>query len=143
MLSKAGIARKSLYLAWDFTVASEQSLTSTILDMRDNALAKLRGLQPRAMARSRGGRQGSSSSRSRPGYRAPPPRRRAARTSTSLDPRVLAHVQGYFVVPCYLNMAGCPPGSSNHYASATSTRPVQIPGNTIQANFQCNIPIGA
>ena len=40
-LRKAGIDRKSLYLAWDFTVASESNLTERALAMRDEAFAAL------------------------------------------------------------------------------------------------------
>ena len=64
-------------------------------------------------------------------------------TSTTLDPRVYAHIAGHFVVPCYLNQAGCPPGSRFAYASPNATLPTPIPGNTIDANFECNVPIGA
>src|SRR6185437_6977791 len=45
-LERAGISPRSLYLAWDFTVASRQSLTDTILFMRDDALAKLGDKRP-------------------------------------------------------------------------------------------------
>lgn len=37
--NKAGIDPKSLYSAWDFTVASERSLTGRLVAMRDQALA--------------------------------------------------------------------------------------------------------
>lgn len=37
--NKAGIDPESLYSAWDFTVASEQSLTGRLVGMRDQALA--------------------------------------------------------------------------------------------------------
>jgi hypothetical protein len=40
-LSGAGIARQDLYLAWDFTVASEQNLTQRLVAMRDDAFAEL------------------------------------------------------------------------------------------------------
>src|SRR3954469_15770728 len=40
-LKKAGIARKSLFLAWDFTVASERNLTERMLHIRDDAFAQL------------------------------------------------------------------------------------------------------
>ena len=40
-LQDAGIKRKNLYLAWDFTVASEQSLTGRMLSMRDDAFHQL------------------------------------------------------------------------------------------------------
>ncbi len=35
------VPRKGLYLAWDFTVASTQSLTGTMIHIRDDAFAKL------------------------------------------------------------------------------------------------------
>ena len=40
-LEKAGIGRSDLYLAWDFTVASDQNNTSRELSMRNNAFAQL------------------------------------------------------------------------------------------------------
>ena len=46
-LKRAGIARSNLYEAWDFTVASRQSLTSRMLAIRNNAFAQLGDTQPR------------------------------------------------------------------------------------------------
>jgi hypothetical protein len=40
-LESAGIARDNLYLAWDFTVASERNLAERMLHMRDDAFAQL------------------------------------------------------------------------------------------------------
>ena len=40
-LDRAGIKRRSLYLAWDFTVASERSLSERMLSIRDDAFAQL------------------------------------------------------------------------------------------------------
>ena len=40
-LGDAGIAREDLYLAWDFTVASEESLSGRALAMRDDAFERL------------------------------------------------------------------------------------------------------
>jgi hypothetical protein len=53
------------------------------------------------------------------------------------------HVEGHVTVPCYLNAAGCPPGARFQYAGPNDTLPTTIPKNTIAANFQCNVPIGA
>ena len=41
-------------------------------------------------------------------------------------------------VPCYLDQAGCPPGS--RFRLGPDGLPSPIPGNTHQANFICNIP---
>ena len=40
-LADAGIARDDLYLAWDFTIASERNLTERMLTIRDDAFAQL------------------------------------------------------------------------------------------------------
>jgi hypothetical protein len=40
-LASAGIGRRDLYLAWDFTVASERNLTERALHIRDDAFAAL------------------------------------------------------------------------------------------------------
>ena len=42
-LGKAGIARNDLYLAWDFTVASERNLSERILTIRDDAFGRILG----------------------------------------------------------------------------------------------------
>jgi hypothetical protein len=45
-LSDAGVRRRDLYLAWDFTVASERGLSERILHIRDQAFASLAGGPP-------------------------------------------------------------------------------------------------
>ena len=45
-LASAGIARADLYLAWDFTVASERNLSERLLFMRDDAFARLSSAAP-------------------------------------------------------------------------------------------------
>ncbi len=40
-LEGAGVAREDLYLAWDFTVASERNLAEQVLHIRDDAFAQL------------------------------------------------------------------------------------------------------
>ncbi|HYN36312.1 MAG TPA: hypothetical protein VEV82_04985, partial [Actinomycetota bacterium] len=42
-LEDAGVARDNLYLAWDFTVASERNLAERILHMRDDAFGRVLG----------------------------------------------------------------------------------------------------
>lgn len=41
VVTKGGLSRKSLYMAWDFTVASQKSLTGRALQIRDDAFARL------------------------------------------------------------------------------------------------------
>lgn len=45
-LQEAGVARGDLYLAWDFTVASERNLTERMLHIRDDAFERLGGDAP-------------------------------------------------------------------------------------------------
>lgn len=45
-LAAAGVARDDLFLAWDFTVSSERSLSERLLHMRDDAFASLSGGAP-------------------------------------------------------------------------------------------------
>jgi hypothetical protein len=42
-LSEAGIDRSQLYIAWDFTVASEQNIAGRMLHMRDDAFGRVLG----------------------------------------------------------------------------------------------------
>jgi hypothetical protein len=138
-LQRAGASRQSLYLAWDFTVASEQSLTGTALFMRNNALAQLGDRTP-GDGRVEG-RAPQFTIDSCDVATSPAPS--GCTTSSSLDPSVYAHIAGTFSAPCYLNEIGCPAGSSFNYSSPTATLPTPIPGNTISANFECNVPVGA
>jgi hypothetical protein len=46
-------------------------------------------------------------------------------------------------VPCYLDKAGCPPGSSFHYAKKGDFLPSQLPGNVATPGFTCVIPRAA
>jgi hypothetical protein len=45
-LDRAGVMRENLHLAWDFTVASQRSLSERLLHMRDDAFAALGNAAP-------------------------------------------------------------------------------------------------
>ncbi|HEY8582375.1 MAG TPA: hypothetical protein VIL49_05485 [Capillimicrobium sp.] len=125
-LEAAEIPRRSLYRAWDFTVASERNLSERMLSIRDDAFAQLGDTNLADL---------------RPDGRSP---EFAVTEVTELtpeqDPRIARQVRGTVTVPCYLDQVGCPPGAGFRYASATSNVPQRIPGNTIAAEFVCNIP---
>jgi hypothetical protein len=125
-LKRAKIARKDLYLAWDFTVASERNLTERVLQIRDDAFRQLGDTNLADL---------------RPDGRSPAVTIDEVRDLTvDEDPNIARKVRGTVTVPCYLDQPGCPPGSGFRYADARSTTPIAIPGNTIQAEFVCNIP---
>jgi hypothetical protein len=127
-LQRAGIARNSLYLAWDFTVASERNLSERALSIRDDAFA---GLGDTTMADMQV--QGSA-----PQYTVS----QVTDYTAAQDSQIARKVDGTFVVPCYLNAAGCPPGGRFTYLPG-QTVPQRIPGNTMAANFTCLIPRAA
>ena len=133
-LAKAGIARDDLYSAWDFTVASRNSLAGRALQVRDDAFAKLGDTNLSDLTV-----QGSS-----PNF--------VVTNIENLTPcgddgcqngednSIGRRVTGRIVVPCYLNAPGCPPGSRFAYSGPNDTSPDPLPGNTMLAEFICNIP---
>jgi hypothetical protein len=135
-LQKAGIKRKDLYLAWDFTVASERNLSERALFMRNDGFARLgdRNLADLTV-------QGSAPTftvTSVQNFQPCDP----SGCQSGQDDKIARQVEGRFLVPCYLDASGCPPGSQFAFAPG-STAPQRIPGNTDAANFVCIIPRSA
>jgi hypothetical protein len=126
-LEHAGVKRSRLYLAWDFTVASEGSLSRRMLSIRDRAFAELgdRNLSDLEV-------DGTA-----PKYTID----RIIDYTPAQQPNVRRRVEGHVTVPCYLDQPGCPPGS--RFRLGPDGLPERIPGNTYQAAFICNIPRSA
>jgi hypothetical protein len=127
-LERAGIARDDLYLAWDFTVASKRNLSERALGIRDDAFAQLGDTNLRDMKVAGEAPQFSVTS--------------VTDYTAAEDSRIARKVEGTFVVPCYLNLPGCPPGARFAYAPGSST-PLRIPGNVQLASFVCLVPRAA
>ena len=126
-LAAAGIDRDSLYLAWDFTVASEKSLSERQLSIRDDAFKQL-GDTNLADLKVQGNAPAFTVTKVTD--HTPADNANTART-----------VEGTYTVPCYLNLPGCPSGSRFLYPpGSTHGPPMPIPGNTETAYFKCNIP---
>jgi hypothetical protein len=127
-LGQAGIQRSGLYLAWDFTVASRESLSGRALSIRDAAFQEL-GDTDLADLEVEG---------AAPTF--------AVTGSTDFteaeDPLIAREVTGNVTVPCFLNSPGCPPGSRFTFLPG-SDEPQRLPGNTAAANFTCEIPRSA
>ena len=132
-LRAAGIPRRGLYLAWDFTVASERSLTQRMLHIRNDAFGAL-GESPQQLGSGPG----------IPASSTPP--RFVVTSVTNFTPaqnsQIARQVQGRFYVPCYLNTPGCASGGSFFFPPGSQV-PAQLPGNTYEAKFVCNIPWAA
>jgi hypothetical protein len=123
-LKRAGIKRRELYLAWDFTVASARSLSSRLRGIRDDAFRQLGDTDLGDL------RVAGAS-----------PRFTVAKV-TDFTPaenaEIRRRVEGTVEVPCYLDLPGCPPGS--RFVLGPKGQPLRTPGNVHQANFICNIP---
>ena len=121
-LKAAHITRSSLYLAWDFTVASDANNTQRELDMRDDAFAqlgdddlengKVEGVSPTFTV-----------------------------TSVEDEPypgQIARLVKGEFQVPCFL-FPSCGPGG--RLVLNGDGEPTQ--NGTWNANFDCIVPMSA
>jgi hypothetical protein len=128
-LAEAGVGRDKLYLAWDFTVASDQNIAERELFMRDDAFRQLgdRKLDDLKV-------KGAS-----PAF--------AVGSVTELAPcgddgcqsgedaNVQRRVQGTFTVPCYLE-PDCEPGGR----FALDAKGLPSRNGTYAAKFDCIIP---
>jgi hypothetical protein len=123
-LGKGGVKRGQLYLAWDFTVASERSLTGRMLHIRDDAFKTLGDTNLKDLTVA-----GSS-----PAF--------TVDSVTDLtpadDPLIARKVSGTVSVPCYLTNA-CAPGGRFSFDSSGLPRRM----GTVSARFFCNIPRAA
>jgi hypothetical protein len=153
VLKRAGIARKSLYLAWDFTVASAGSLAGRMLSIRNDAFAQLGDTNL-----ADGAVQGSA------------PRFTLTRVVDYLKPAtdplcankvplgdvpavdvqcgadtnddIARDVRGTMDVPCYLDTPACAPAHSQFLLDGNGN-PIRLPGNVMKVDFECRIPRSA
>ena len=122
-LRAAGIKRSNLYLAWDFTTASDENNSARALAMRDQAFAELgdANLADRVV-------QGAA-----PDFEV---------SSVTQDPsaEVARRIEGTFEVPCFLNH---PTTTDECQTGATmNLDPDGVPrkNGTYEANFECIVP---
>jgi hypothetical protein len=120
-LRGAGIRRSNLYLAWDFTVASDENLAERMLHIRDHAFAglgddELGDLQLDGAA---------------PDFEVTDVQELAPAQSAQIARRVF----GELTVPCYL-FPSCAPGG--RFQLDAANRPIRNGDWT--ASFQCIIP---
>jgi hypothetical protein len=166
-LTGEGIARNSLYLAWDFTVASEENLTERLLAMRDDAFAQLGdtdlddddvdGSSPdititNSVDLLACNSDGTSKCEltGQDGYNGTGPSNGGVYTGASQSHYAFRKVTGTITVPCYMNAPGnqynpyrpnvpCAPGSRLHYEPGTDV-PSQNGNATFEAPFTCILP---
>ena len=138
-LRKAGIkVNRSLYEAWNFTVASPQSETGRMLAIRNNAFAQL-GDKNLSDLKAQGRAPAFTITSSTP------------LTSSSGTPVTAANgdtftvVQGTYQVPCYLKVCGASATAGFHYGPGGGLyrTPTQIKGNVATTNLECLVPSAA
>ena len=115
-LNRAGIERKDLYLAWDFTVASREGLSGRALSIRNQAFTELgdtnladlvpEGSEPQFI----------------PNPDLPDDAPDEAEADGRRDLGDSIRISGNIRVPCFLDAPGCPPGSE--FAIARTFAPV-------------------
>ena len=116
-LKQAGIRRESLYLAWDFTVASDMNNANRLLSIRNDAFAQLGDTNLADVTV-----QGSS------------PQFEVESEEAEEEGKFL-RVKGSFTVPCYL-FPSCAPGGT--FQLGSDEAPTQ--NGTWNANFDCIVP---
>jgi hypothetical protein len=87
-LEEHGVERDDLFLAWDFTVASERGLSERLLHIRDDAFASLEGAAPTFQV---------------------------TQVENDVDDQIARRVTGTFTVPNYLTGDGSP-GNTFQYS---------------------------
>ena len=140
-LRRAGIPRRNMYLAWDFTVASEQSIAGRVLAMRNDAFADLGDTNL-----ANGTVEGGS-----PDFTVAPG------DVTDFDPcsagsdpnaceageddQIIRQLDGTLDdVPCYLDQNGCAPGSRFAFSGPSDLTPNFNQTFTMDVPFRCIIP---
>lgn len=123
-IKKSGtVHRSGLYMAWDFTVASEEGIAGRVLAMRDDAFARLGDTNL-----ADGTIQGSA------------PQFTITEVNENPEPGMLREIKGTVEVPCYLNQNGCPPGAQFAYSGPGDDEPNWNTSFTMAAPFECNVP---
>ncbi len=118
-LKKAKVRRSELYLAWDFTVASNENNYRRALHMRDEAFKAL----------------GDTTMADKIVQGDAPEFTVTAQPTQDLSPNVARRVIGTFTVPCFLEPNCNSGGTMDLNAKGLPQR-----NETYEANFQCIIP---
>ncbi|MEY2755623.1 MAG: hypothetical protein RJB65_1981 [Actinomycetota bacterium] len=114
-LEGAGVARSDLQMAWDFTVASTDSISSRMLSIRDQALAQL--------------------GESAPAYT-------ITAVTPDAEDGIALQIAGTYTVPNFLTGDGSPGNSFFYAEEGPDALPTVNPENpTLEAPFLCNISV--
>ncbi len=123
-LRKASIRRQDLYLAWDFTVASDRTIAARALHMRDDAFASLGDTDLGDLTVAGDAPQFQVT--------------QVQSFTPAENAEIARRVKGTVTVPCYLSPSCAPGGTFDLDANGLPTR-----NGTWNANFDCVIPRSA
>ena len=131
LVTKAGVNRPSLYMAWDFTVASQDSVTGRATTIRDDAFARLGDTDLADRVIQGDSPQWSITRVINQGDEVPAGER-------GIPSQIARRVEGTINVPCYLDKDGCPTGAKfSHAANGDITWNEDFSRNV---KFRCEIP---
>jgi hypothetical protein len=122
-LKRAGIPRRDLVLAWDFTVASRESTTGPMLHIRDEAFKALSDPNLRDL---------------KPGGTSPLFKVTRDEPTPPTELEIARVIEGTVTAPCFLQSAGCAVGKG--FARGADGLPTQLKDNWYEAFFRCVIP---
>ena len=152
LVDKAGVDRSSLYMAWDFTVASQESVTGRAVEIRDDAFArlgdnnladrKITGASPDIdvlafcdASNTAAAGCGGDNNPGEPGYDPGSAADSPVPNTTWYQRTVSGFIRG---VPCYLDENGCPSGAEFSFDANGDLE--WNPAYTMDVPFQCGIP---
>jgi hypothetical protein len=143
-LGAAGFARADLTQAWDFTVASAESLAARMLEIRDDAFRQLRD-RDLGDLKVQGDAPKFTLTRitdhlCSQGVGFPQDAVVVNQCPSGEDGPIAYDVKGTMDVPCYMSTPGCAPVNSHFVLDPTTNLPKQIPGNVMKVDFRCRIP---
>ncbi|MGB0120292.1 MAG: hypothetical protein WBP55_04995, partial [Solirubrobacterales bacterium] len=152
VVNKASVDRSSLYMAWDFTVASEESVTGRAVEIRDDAFSRLGddNLADRVIAGSApdidvlafcdlsdtGAAACGNNNPGEPSYNPMGTPQSPVPNATYFQRTVSGFIRD---VPCYLDENGCPTGAE--FAFDANGDIEWNPAFTMDVPFQCGIPL--
>jgi hypothetical protein len=151
LVNKADVDRSSLYMAWDFTIASEKSVTGRATEIRDDAFARLgdTNLADRKISgdspdvdvlaycdySDTASAQCGDNYPGIQGYNSSNPTTSPVPNGTSVQRTVVGYIRD---VPCYLDQDGCPSGAKFSFDSNGDL--TWNNSYTMDVPFRCIIP---
>ena len=132
-LGEAGISRSNLYLAWDFTVASERNLSERMLHIRDRSFAELGDTNlANGVVEGRAPRVSFNG----PGLNFDPCGSDGCQEGE--DARIARQVRGTVQVPCWMNLLCLPLGNSFNNLGDRNGIPDR--NGSVDVDFICRMP---